>query len=132
MISANTANTGRCVSDTASFPSEAISRFAGHTHHHVCPKGATTLHSQLQSPSSGQRRALKYAPARAPLPAPAGHVGGGGTRASLELIADLRVLTNAGLIEPFLDGRTIRYAAVDANQKAPTPTTTPSLRSRRG
>lgn len=75
------------------------------------------MYPQLQSSSTGKRRARKYARARAVLPAPAGRAGDGGTGASLQLIADLRALTNAGLIEPFLDGRTIRYAVVDTGKK---------------
>jgi hypothetical protein len=31
-------------------------------------------------------------------------------------MADLRALTNAGLIEPFLDGGSIRYRVADANE----------------
>jgi len=80
-------------------------------------QGAAIVYPQLQSSSTGKRRARKYARARAALPAPAGRAGEGSTRASLQLIADLRALTNAGLIEPFLDGRTIRYAVVDAGKK---------------
>jgi hypothetical protein len=50
---------------------------------------------------------------------PSGRMGNGSTRASLELMADLRALINAGLVEPSLDGGTIRYAAVDVNNEAP-------------
>jgi hypothetical protein len=35
-------------------------------------------------------------------------------------MADLRALINAGLIEPFLDGTTVRYAVVDASNEDPT------------
>ncbi len=77
------------------------------------------MYPQRQSSSTGKRRGRKYARAQAALPAPAGRVGEGSTRASDQLIADLRALTNAGLIEPFLDGGTIRYAVVDANEEDP-------------
>lgn len=83
-------------------------------------QGAAILYPELQSPSTGKRRARKYARARAALPAPAGRLGDWSPRASLQLIDDLRALTNAGLIEPFLDGRTIRYAVVDANDETAT------------
>jgi hypothetical protein len=74
------------------------------------------LYPQLQSPFTGKRRAWKYGRARVALPPPSGRIGDGSTHAALELMADLRALISAGLIEPLRDGRTIRYGVADANQ----------------
>lgn len=79
------------------------------------------MYPQLQASPNGKRRVRRYDRARAALPSPAGRIGDGSTRAPLELVADLRALIRAGLIEPLVDGRTVRYALVDANNDQPTP-----------
>lgn len=77
--------------------------------------------SQPQPPFTTKRRVRKYSAALASLPPLPGRIGDGSARASLELMADLRALINAGLIEPFVNGRSIRYAVVDANNEASHP-----------
>ena len=78
------------------------------------------MHPELQSPFTGKRRARKYGSSRLALPSPSGGIGSGSTRASFELIADLRALIDGGLIKPSLDGSTVRYAPVDVNNPDPT------------
>ena len=78
------------------------------------------MRPRLQSPLTGNRRAQIYGPAQLPLLPPAGGIPAGSAYGSRELLGDLRALIDAGLIKPAWDGRTVRYALVDAHSGAPT------------
>jgi hypothetical protein len=73
----------------------------------------------LQPHLAGKRRARIYGRGRIPLPPPPGRIGDGSTRASVDLITDLRVLIDAGLVRPVLGSRTIRYAVAEASDADP-------------
>ena len=78
------------------------------------------MRPELQSPFTGRHRDRKYGRRRAALPPPSGVIGDVSSRGSVDLMADLRALINAGVIKPYLDGGTIRYAVVDAGKEDPT------------
>jgi hypothetical protein len=97
------------------FPSGLLLTFVCHTQHTVWIEGAVIVSPDLQSPSTGRHRNRKYGRRRAALPLPSGFIGDASSRGAVDLMADLRALINAGLIKPYLDGWTIRYAVVDAD-----------------
>jgi hypothetical protein len=84
-------------------------------------QGAIIVQSPFEPSFTNKRRPRKDVGARAGLLPLSGRNRDRSTRASLELIADLHALINAGLIEQVTDGEVIRYAEADRDDPTRRP-----------